>query len=69
MKKLLLVLAFAFFGQQAFSQMYIVVLDDGIVGNCSIDEITLSKTNHTGKYLVTIVNGKTYTTPQKRIVL
>ena len=28
MKKLLLVLAFAFIGQQAFSQMYIVVLSD-----------------------------------------
>ncbi len=48
MKKLLFVLAFVFIGQQAFSQMYIVVLDDGSVGNCSNGEITLSKTNPAG---------------------
>jgi hypothetical protein len=48
MKKILFVLAFAFIGQQAFSQMYIVVLDDGSVGNCSVGEITLSKTNPAG---------------------
>ena len=39
MKKLLFVLAFAFIGQQAFSQMYIVTLADG----CSNQEIQLTK--------------------------
>ena len=48
MKKLLFVLAVAFMGQQAFSQIYIVVLEDRIVGNCSNAEITLSKTNPAG---------------------
>ena len=48
MKKLLFVLAFAFFGQQAFSQMYIVAIFDEIVGNCSSSEYTLTKVNPAG---------------------
>ena len=32
MKKLLFVLAFAFIGQQAFSQMYIVTITNAYVG-------------------------------------
>ena len=48
MKKLLFVLAFAFIGQQAFSQLYIVVLSKQSTGGCSKGEITLQKTNPTG---------------------
>ena len=44
MKKLLFVLAFAFIGQQAFSQMYIVTLSDG----CPNQEIQLTKYPPTG---------------------
>ena len=71
MKKLLFVLAFTFIGQQVFSQMQIVTLTDSAIGNISKNEkynIDISKIP-AGKYLVTIVNGKTYTTPQKLIVL
>jgi hypothetical protein len=34
MKKLLFVLAFTFIGQQAFSQMYIVQIQNYYVGSC-----------------------------------
>jgi len=40
MKKLLFVLAFAFIGQQSFSQMYIVTITDQ--GNCPNNELTMS---------------------------
>ena len=42
MKKLLFVLAFAFIGQQAFSQMYMVFVQDWEIANCSGGEITLT---------------------------
>ena len=44
MKKLLFVLAFAFIGQQAFSQIYLVTLSDG----CPNQEIQLTKFPPTG---------------------
>lgn len=44
MKKLLFVLAFTFIGGQAFSQMYMVLIQDFNVNNCpgSWDELTLT---------------------------
>ena len=49
MKKLLFVLAFAFIGQQAFSQMYIVTLADSYINGCDIaSEITLTTVTPTG---------------------
>ena len=50
MKKLLFVLAFAFIGQQAFSQMYIVTTCLENLGNCSHsqNEITLLKVDPLG---------------------
>ena len=48
MKKLLFVLAFAFIGQQAFSQIYLVVLSESYTGSCQQGEITLQKTDPTG---------------------
>ena len=50
MKKLLFVLAFAFVGQQAFSQMYIVTIGDLSIGGCSTNpyEYTLTKVDPTG---------------------
>lgn len=52
MKKLLFVLVFAFVGEILKNEKY----------NIDISKIPA------GKYLLTIVNGKTYTTPQKLIV-
>ena len=46
MKKLLFVLAFAFIGQQAFSQMYIVTLSEPFLNThvvCNQDDYVLSK--------------------------
>ena len=49
MKKLLFVLAFAFIGQQAFSQMYIVTIADPGIGGCvSTAERTLTTVTPTG---------------------
>ena len=50
MKKLLFVLAFAFIGQQSFSQMYIVTIGDFNIGGCSTNpyERTLTKVDPTG---------------------
>ncbi|MDG1719072.1 MAG: hypothetical protein P8H17_04520 [Flavobacteriales bacterium] len=51
MKKLLFVLAFAFIGQQAMSQIYIVTTNYYSVGGCSNASpyyITLSKTDPAG---------------------
>jgi len=50
MKKLLFVLAFAFIGQQAFSQMYIVTIASYTVNNCSggNSERTLTTVTPTG---------------------
>ena len=49
MKKLLFVFAFAFIGQQAFSQMYIVTIADPIINGCtSFYERTLTTVSPTG---------------------
>tara|TARA_B100001059_G_C17478539_1_gene400549 strand:- start:225 stop:560 length:336 start_codon:yes stop_codon:yes gene_type:complete len=48
MKKLLFIIAFFFIGQQAFSQIYIVVIDDEDAGSCIGGELTLSKTPPSG---------------------
>ena len=48
MKKLLFVLAFAFFGQQAFSQMYIVTIGTPYINLCASDQVTLTKVTPTG---------------------
>ena len=48
MKKLLFVLAFTFFGQQAFSQMYIVSIGQGSINGCIAYDLTLSTISPTG---------------------
>ena len=48
MKKLLFVLAFAFIGQQAFSQMYIVTIADYFIGGCTSSQRTLTTVTPTG---------------------
>ena len=48
MKKLLFVLAFAFIGQQSFSQMYIVTIADYNIGGCISSERTLTTVSPTG---------------------
>ena len=48
MKKLLFVLAFAFIGQQSFSQIYLVTLSDNGIGSCTNQEILLTKIPPTG---------------------
>ena len=51
MKKLLFVLAFAFIGQQAFSQMYLVTIASYSIGGCSYsnpEERTLTTVTPTG---------------------
>jgi len=49
MKKLLFVLAFAFIGQQAFSQMYIVTLSVGGTSHVACpEEFVLSKIDQPG---------------------
>ena len=51
MKKLLFVLAFAFIGQQAFSQIYLITIsDDENINSCylSSNDITLSKITPAG---------------------
>ena len=55
MKKLLFVLAFAFIGQQAFSQMYMIHISDYETGNCnnSLYELTLTKVDPTGNVTYT----------------
>ena len=45
MKKLLFVLAFAFIGQQAFSQMYMVVMSEN---SCTLGEIRITTINNLG---------------------
>ena len=55
MKKLLFVLAFTFIGQQAFSQMYIVVLGEAASGGCQSGEIALHKTNPTGSSTIVCI--------------
>ena len=57
MKKLLFVLAFAFIGQQAFSQMYIVSIQDAQINNCSVNnEHTLSTISPTGVLTKTCID-------------
>tara|TARA_B110000483_G_C17784330_1_gene384952 strand:+ start:353 stop:529 length:177 start_codon:yes stop_codon:yes gene_type:complete len=48
MKKLLFVLAFAFIGGQAFSQIYLVTINHGSFGNCSSSERTITTIDPTG---------------------
>ncbi len=49
MKKLLFVLAFAFIGQQVFSQMYIVTLANYNINGCDpLTELTLTTVTNTG---------------------
>ena len=48
MKKLLFVLAFAFIGQQAFSQIYIVALAQPSLGGCQSGKISVIKTDPAG---------------------
>jgi hypothetical protein len=58
MKKILFVLAFAFIGQQAFSQMYIVVLavgDNYPSAGCNINENVLLKVDPTGAESATCI--------------
>ena len=58
MKKLLFVLAFAFIGQQAFSQMYIATLiDDNELPNagCNNSEVILVKVDATGNQTTTCI--------------
>jgi len=58
MKKLLFVLAFAFIGQQAFSQMYIVTIADPGIGGCvSTAERTLTTVTPTGTETHTCIPG------------
>ncbi len=61
MKKLLLVLAFAFIGQQAFSQMYIVTISGSSVFGCSSSnpyEATLTKVTPAGSQTHTCIPRK-----------
>ena len=57
MKKLLFVFAFAFFGEQAFSQMYIVSIQNAYVNNCNgTNELTLSTISPTGVLTKTCID-------------
>tara|TARA_A100001035_G_scaffold22890_1_gene15394 strand:+ start:74 stop:415 length:342 start_codon:yes stop_codon:yes gene_type:complete len=60
MKKQLFVLAFAFIGQQAFSQMYIVSISAYNVGGCSLnpEERTLTTVTPTGIETHTCIPAK-----------
>ena len=67
MKKLLFVLAFAFIGQQAFSQMYIVQIQNFITGQCSgvnggpsNSEFTLSTISPTGTITQACIESGNY---------
>tara|TARA_B110000240_G_C13230463_1_gene338699 strand:- start:210 stop:566 length:357 start_codon:yes stop_codon:yes gene_type:complete len=48
MKKLLFIIVFAFIGQQAFSQIYIVTTATYSIGGCTNDQITLIKSEPSG---------------------
>ena len=73
MKKLLFVLAFAFIGQQAFSQMYIATLMHEVYlpnAGCNQSELVLVKVDATGNQTTTciqseIVNGSLITLNQE----
>ena len=56
MKKLLFVLAFAFIGQQVFSQMYIVTTSNNAVGGCSGSERTLTTVTPSGAQTHTCIS-------------
>ena len=58
MKKLLFILAFVFIGQQAFSQIYIVMLDDADAENCGIGTRTLYKISPTGNTTHVCINNQ-----------
>ena len=55
MKKLLFVLAFAFIGQQAFSQMYIVSIVQRDISGCSTYELVLLTISPTGTITKTCI--------------
>ena len=55
MKKLLFVLAFAFIGQQAFSQMYIVSIQGNDVNGCTTYEVTLATITPAGTITKTCI--------------
>ena len=59
-KKLLFVLAFAFIGQQAFSQLYIVTLVDEYhfpTAGCNAGELVLVKNDPTGNQTTTCIKA------------
>ena len=56
MKKLLFIIAFAFTGQQAFSQIYIVATVSG-VGVCSGNQIQLIKSDPFGNQTSVCINS------------
>ena len=56
MKKLLFVLAFAFIGGQAFSQIYLVTINGNSFGNCSGSERTITTIDPTGTQTHTCVS-------------
>jgi hypothetical protein len=61
MKKLLFVLAFAFIGQQVFSQIYIVTIAHADVASCNTAwEVTLTKTPPTGPQISTCIANTIY---------
>ena len=50
MKKIFFLLVFAFVGQQAFSQMYMVLTHDGSVNGCdNTSELTLTTISPSGE--------------------
>ena len=57
MKKLLFVLAFAFIGGQAFSQMYMVLTQDRSVNACAIYELSLTTISPTGVITQNCINN------------
>ena len=56
MKKIFFLLAFAFIGKQAYSQLYMVSTADASLGNCSGGEITLIKADPLGNETMVCLN-------------
>ena len=55
MKKLLFVLAFAFIGQQVFSQIFLVTISERYTGSCSNSQLTLTKVPPSGSQIHTCI--------------
>ena len=69
MKKLLFVLALTFIVQQAFSQMYIVSIQDQYINNCPSYHLTLSTISPTGVLTQTCIeNGDINNDPNQGII-